>query len=108
MSPGSTGFKAGTFEFTNWTEDITDLSNEDMTMQEFDTKYRNKAFIPLGLLVTDTDGDKNWEEETGLEITGGTIKVSGTSPNFSTEYDLTLEGGKTVKGSFAGKFNEVQ
>ena len=102
LSPGTTTFNTGTFEFADYTGD------EELDEEELEAKYRNKYFFPLAFVITDSDGDKNWEEEAGELVTGGTFKVSGTAPNYTTEYNLTLDGGKTIKGKFTGKFNVVQ
>jgi hypothetical protein len=103
LSPGTTGFKAGTFEFAkDWVEDMMNLEAE-----EYDAKYKNKYFTPIAIVFTDSDGDKDWTDETGVAVTEGTFKVSGTAPNFTTEYDLKLTGGKALKGSFSGKFSEI-
>ncbi|WP_114779208.1 hypothetical protein [Botryobacter ruber] len=99
LSPGTAAFKTGVFEYDDWSDHL-DLEEEDLI-----ARYQNKYFFPLAMVFTDTDGDKNWQEETAALVTGGTIKVSGTAPNYTTEYDLILLGGKTLKGSFAGKFN---
>jgi hypothetical protein len=103
LSPGTTGFKTGTFEFAkDWVTDMTVMDEA-----AYDAKYKNKYFVPLAMVFTDTDGDKNWEEENGVAVTEGTFKVSGTAPNYTTEYDLKLTGGKTLKGSFSGNFREI-
>lgn len=103
LSPGTSGFKAGTFEVAkDWIQDMMTLDQE-----AYDAKYKNKYFAPIAVVFTDSDGDKNWEEETGVAVTEGTFKVTGTAPNFTTEYDLKLAGGKTLKGSFSGKFTEI-
>ena len=103
LSPGTSGFKTGTFEFAkDWVSDMMTLEEE-----AYDAKYKNKYFAPIALVFTDSDGDKDWEDETGVAVTEGTFKVTGTAPNFTTEYDLKLTGGKTLKGSFAGKFSEI-
>jgi hypothetical protein len=103
LSPGTSGFKPGTFEVAkDWVQDMIELDQ-----QAYDAKYKNKFFAPIAVVFTDTDGDKNWEEETAVSVTEGTFKVTGTSPNFTTEYDLKLTGGKTLKGSFSGRFTEI-
>ena len=102
LSPGAASFKTGTFEYSNIVQDATTLPES-----EFDAKYRPRYVMLMGTVIVDTDGDKNFEEETAQVVTGGTIKVSGTKPNYSTEYNLTLDGGKTLKGSFTGSYTQV-
>jgi len=103
LSPGSAGFTAGTFEVAkDWVPDMINLEP-----QAYDAKYKNKFFSPIAIVFTDSDNDKDWQDETGVSVTEGTFKVTGTAPNFSTEYDLTLTGGRTVKGKFAGRFGEL-
>lgn len=105
LSPGTSGFKTGEFEFIDWTDldDVDDLSEEELK-----ELYKDKFFSPLAFIITDSDEDQNWEEETGQLVTGGTFKVTGTAPNFTTEYDLTLENNKTAKGKFSGVFKTAQ
>lgn len=38
-------------------------------------------------------------------INGGTMTISGTSPDYTVELDITLNGGKTVTGAFVGTFD---
>ncbi|MFK7953346.1 MAG: hypothetical protein AB8B73_10915 [Ekhidna sp.] len=40
-----------------------------------------------------------------IAVNGGTISISGTSPDYTVKLDLTLNGGKTVKGAFVGTFD---
>jgi hypothetical protein len=86
FSPGTTSFQAGTFEFIEY---------DSATPENIDGKFFfNEAY--MGIKV---DGD-----ETGFEATAGTVKVSGSGSNWTIEFDLTLEGGKTAKGSYSGTF----
>jgi hypothetical protein len=102
LSPGTTGFKTGTYEYSNIFQDETLLSES-----AFDAKYRNRNVMLLSFIIADTDGDKNFEEEDPQNVTGGTIKVSGTKPNYTLEYDLTLEGNKKLKGQYTGNYQQV-
>ncbi|QMU27770.1 hypothetical protein [Adhaeribacter radiodurans] len=101
LSPDGASFKPGTFEYTNMAADV------NLTEAQVEAKYKNKSFFYESIVRMDTDGDKNWEEEADVKITGGTIKVSGALPAISTEYNLTLENGKTIKGSFGGVFQKL-
>ena len=40
-----------------------------------------------------------------IAVNGGTISISGTSPDYTVKLDLTLNGGKTVEGAFVGTFD---
>lgn len=102
LSAGGTGLKPGTFEYTDMAADV------NLTPAQVEAKYKNKSFFYESIVRVDTDGDHDWEEEADLKITGGTIKVSGSLPVLTTEYNLTLANGKTLKGSFGGTFNKLQ
>ncbi len=39
-----------------------------------------------------------------LNVTDGTITISGTSPNYTLQFDLTLTGDKKLTGAFVGTF----
>lgn len=39
-----------------------------------------------------------------LSVTGGTVTISGSSPNYQVAVDLSLNGGKKVTGAFIGTF----
>lgn len=82
FSPGTTGFKTGTFHF---------IDKASMTESNTATKYFfNFAFF----------GASEGNGYTYLEATGGSIKVSGTANNYTLVYDLILSNGKSLKGSF--------
>ncbi len=81
-SPGSSSFKTGTFTF---------ISENNMTESATANKFffTNASFLAI--------------EEQGyvyLKATGGTVKVSGTANNYTLEYDLVLEDGKSLKAAF--------
>ncbi|MEQ8627545.1 hypothetical protein [Ekhidna sp.] len=42
--------------------------------------------------------------ENTYSVTGGTIKLSGSSPNFTISFDLSLDGGDKLTGGFKGEF----
>jgi len=102
LSPGTTGFQNGVYEYSNIIQDETNLSEA-----EFEAKYRNRNVMLLSFVLLDTDGDKNFEEEDAQTVTGGTLKVLGTKPNYTLEYDLTFTGGKTLKGKYSGSYQQV-
>ncbi len=102
FSAGGSEFKGGTFHYSDLERD------EELGDEAFIKKYTNRSFFYQPVVVIDTDGDGDWEDEDELEINGGTIKVSGNIPNITTEYDLQLTNGKTLKGKYAGKFNKLE
>lgn len=101
ISAGGNGFKPGTYEYTDMAADA------NLTAAQIEAKYKNKSFFYESLIRVDTDGDHNWEEEADVKITGGTIKVTGALPVLTTEYNVTLANGKTLKGSYGGTFNKL-
>lgn len=95
FSPG-TSFTTGTFQYAS-IDNIVQLAAQQ-------NKY---FFTQSGLLIDlNADGDSDDEGEE-LAITGGTIKVSGTQPNYTVECDLTLENGKSLKVQYSGAFIDV-
>ncbi|QNF35274.1 hypothetical protein HUW51_22080 [Adhaeribacter swui] len=101
ISPDGNSFKPGTFEYNDLAADV------NLTPAQIEAKYKNKAFFYESIVRIDTDGDNNWQEEADIKITGGTIKVTGALPAITTEYNLNLENGKTIKGNFGGTFNKL-
>ncbi len=47
----------------------------------------------------------NVDTGTTLNITGGTITISGTSPNFTVQFDVDLQGGEKITGAYVGAFD---
>lgn len=43
-------------------------------------------------------------DETSYTVDSGSIQFSGTSPNFTISFDLTLDGGTKMTGGFSGEF----
>ncbi|WP_420576150.1 hypothetical protein [Ekhidna sp.] len=41
---------------------------------------------------------------TTYSVTGGKIKLSGSSPNFTVSFNLNLDGGDKLTGGFSGEF----
>jgi hypothetical protein len=101
ISPGKTEFKTGTFGYASFMDDM------DLEEEELEEKYKNKSFFPMAFVILDTDNDKNWEEEDEIEVSGGTIKISGTAPKYTTEYNLNLKNGKTLKGGYTGTYTKI-
>lgn len=94
-APGRAEFNTGTFAFSSLSED--DIENDSNLADEF-------LFIDseVGL---DLNNDGEVESETELfEVTDGTITVEGNLPDFRVVFDLVLENGESVSGSFENKF----
>lgn len=102
-SSGASKFNTGTFNYIN--------SDNDGSLNEsqLEAKYKDKfVFSDAGILL-DTNGNKELFDDlqSAILVTGGTIKVSGTEPNYTIEYNLTLQNGQTAKGSFNKTFVKI-
>lgn len=82
-SLGTTKFNTGVFEFRS-----SSSASPDSNF------FFGATFIDIG-------------NNAQLSVNGGTITISGTSPNYSVVLDLTLTGGKKLEGAFIGTF-EIQ
>jgi len=100
-SLGDSEFKTGTFTFV-------DASNDgSLSDSQRQTKYKNKSVFASSVYI-DANGNGILSDEVPIRANGGTVKVSGSSPNFTIEYDLTLANGKTLKGRRTGSFNKIR
>jgi len=86
-SPGTSSFKTGTFEYLEW--------HDDVTQADFDGKY---FFSDAEVILI----SNNTEIE--YEATGGTVKVLGSGLEYTLDFDLVLNNGKTLKGNYSGLF----
>ncbi|WP_242919589.1 hypothetical protein [Pontibacter liquoris] len=102
FSAGGNSFKTGHFVYADLSADT------DLEEVELEAKYGGKSFFFQTMVMIDSDGDSNWEEEADIEITGGTIDVSGSLPNLTMSYNLQTAGGKVLKGSYSGKFTLIE
>lgn len=93
-SSGSSSFKTGTFQF------ITATDDDEIT----DAKFSNKNFFSYGDILIDKNSDMEFDDNEVIEVTGGTVIVSGTARNYTVEFDVSLEDGKKAKGKFSGSF----
>lgn len=73
-------FRTGIFEF----RDVIDATP-------------NGNFFFSGTFVDITNSDQ-------FSVTDGTITISGTSPDYTLEFDLTLTGSRAMTGAFVGTF----
>ena len=98
---GDAGFKTGTFTYV-------DSSNDgSLSDNQLETKYKNKSVFGSAVYI-DTNGNGILSDESPIRATGGTVKVSGSSPDYTIEYDLTLANGKTLKGRRTGSFSKIR
>jgi len=83
-------FSGGTFPFMHYGQD-------DVT----DKYYFDDGYVILNMNVATEDA------ESFLAVAGGTVKVSGSGNTYSIAFDLLLDNGKRVTGSFEGTFDEL-
>lgn len=79
-SLGSSQFSAGTFEFRSVIDAVPDAN-----------------YFFSGVLV-DIDNSNTHS------VTDGTITISGSSPDYTLQFDVTFTDGKTLTGAFVGTF----
>jgi hypothetical protein len=90
FSAGDTGFKTGTFTY-NSSSDIAD-----------------QPFFRYADVSVDINNDGILEFEEGLmEVIGGHVTVSGTSPDFTVSYDLLLPNNKKLLGRYSGSYEYI-
>ena len=95
-SAGTTSFTTGTFEFSTTTEqEVDDPSLKDIS-------FFNEAYVGF-----DADGDNVVREEEEIMVSGGTITVKGSYPDYEILFDLQLENGRSVTGSYSGEFTVI-
>ena len=92
-SPGTDGFRPGTFEYTS-------LSEQEVDSRSLVGQYFfNEAYVAV-----DLNNDIDLSEDEEIRVTGGTIRVSGTYPRYMLVYDLALANGATLRGSYDKEF----
>ena len=63
-------------------------------------RYHAASFITL-----DTNGNKDWDDpDTDIAVTGGYVEVAGAYPDYTLTFDLLLEDGNRVQGSYQGEY----
>lgn len=87
-SPGTNSFNTGTFNYLDWYDD-------GLTQADFDGKY----FFADGSVFFISGNTQSV-----YLVTSGTIKVSGSSLDYSIEFDLIINNGKAIKGNYSGSF----
>jgi hypothetical protein len=101
VAPDASDFKTGTFNF------VDNDNDGSLNNAQKEAKYKDKFVFPSAKVYIDTNGNGILSDDTPMQTTSGTIKVSGSQPNYTIEYNLTLANGKTVKGKFAGSFPKI-
>ena len=92
-SPGAEGFKTGTFSYTP-------LSEEEINNPSLIGEY----FFQDAYVAIDTNGDQDLSEDEEIPVTGGTVQVSGISPNYEVVYNLTLANGERLRFAYNNGF----
>ncbi|MBK0383482.1 hypothetical protein I5M32_10990 [Pedobacter sp. SD-b] len=100
-SPNLDYLEPGTYTYINSSED-NGLSNADLNV-----KYAGKYFISNGYVINSTESPSLLTYSENIGVSSGTVKVSGTKPNFLISYDLVLQNGQTLKGNYAGIFQNL-
>ena len=90
-SPGTATFQTGTFEV----QEVSDIN---------DSSLADSYFITAAYVAVDTDGNKELIKSERINVTGGTIKVDGERPNYKVTYNLKLEDGGTLQGTYSGEY----
>ena len=92
FSPNESGFKGGTFHYI-------DTDNGEVDLE-------GKYYFDDGSFARNINVETEEIEEYS-DIKGGTVKVSGSGSDYKLEFDLVLENGKNVKGSYGGTFSPL-
>ncbi|UZR98060.1 hypothetical protein [Chondrinema litorale] len=96
FSASTNSFTTGTFEYKSY----IDAAVDDLSDVEH---YFSRAYI-----LRDSNGDGILSDDSEIvEVTGGTIKVSGTSPNYTIMYDLELADNSALNGAYNGSFDII-
>jgi len=61
-------------------------------------------FFALADVYVDFNQDQEFNTSERIDVTGGTLTVSGTSPMYKMDFDLVLENGASVNGTYSGNF----
>jgi hypothetical protein len=86
---------------------IDDSKDGTLNDKELKEKYEGKYFFSNAYLIKGSLSASLLTFNENIDVVSGTVKVSGTKPNYLISYDLLLEDGKTVKGSYAGNFQKL-
>ncbi|GEO02784.1 hypothetical protein AAE02nite_04480 [Adhaeribacter aerolatus] len=101
VSNGTDKFNTGTFNY------IDNGNDGSLSESQLEQKYKGKSVFGDAQIYIDTNGNRMLSDETPIHATGGTVKVSGSGNTYTLEYNLTLENGKTVRGSNSSSFSKI-
>lgn len=98
LYPDGNTFKEGTYTYIN--------ENNYNTDAELIAATTNKSYMSQAGIGIDLNSDGNLVDSEMFIMTDGSVTVAKGSGNYNytITYDLTLEGGKKVTGSFSGTF----
>ncbi|MCC9166929.1 hypothetical protein [Pontibacter harenae] len=90
FSSGEAAFTTGTFTF----------------VQDAESSQANgKHVFENAEVIVDSNNDNILDENDDVfEATGGTVTVSGSNNNYTLDFNLTLNNGKTARGNYSGNF----
>ncbi|WP_224994422.1 hypothetical protein [Cesiribacter sp. SM1] len=95
FSAGTSGFRTGTFEWFHPFEfEQEEVQNTNSFWGDLYVDGNNDGVLGMG--------------DDMHEIWGGQVTVSGSGTDYTISYNLTLEDGKTITGSFTGKFIKAE
>lgn len=86
---------------------IDDSKDSGLSNSELSTKYAGKYFFSNAYVIASTQSASLLTFSENIDVVSGTVKISGLKPNYLITYDLVLENGKTLKGSYAGNFQSL-
>lgn len=100
-SPNSTEFQTGKFEYIDSSQDFK-LSQEALK-----AKYEGKSYFSYAYIIAETKNNALLNFSNKIDVESGTITVSGLKPNYTIEYTLVLENGKTAWGKYSRGFSKL-
>lgn len=86
---------------------IDDSKDSGLNDAELKAKYEGKYFFSNAYIIYGSLSTSLLTFSENIDVVSGTVKVSGTKPNYLITYDLVLENGKTLKGNYEGNFKSL-
>ncbi len=100
-SPNLDQIETATYTF------IDDSKDSGLSNSELSTKYSGKYFFSNAYVSSSSQSTSLLTFSQNEDVVSGTVKISGSKPNYLITYDLVLENGKTLKGNYAGIFQSL-